>query len=105
MLGTSKHYKLSVTFSDTGEVRSVHYVDTVTFNKDRIIMRGCMLDLTDPLVFYGLRLRNALCVDSERHGDFVPVPMDESVVYFEAVDKITLTNMDGSESILFEKTS
>lgn len=105
MLGASKYYKLSVTFSDTGEIRSVHYVDALTFDKDRIIIQGGMLDLTDPVVFYELRLRNARCIDPERRGDFVPVPVEESIIYFEAVDKITLTKMDGSESTLFEKST
>lgn len=103
MLGTSKYYKLSATFSDTKEIRSVYYVDALTFDKDRIIIQGGMLDLTDPVVFYAPRLRNARCIDSERRGDFVPVPVEEGIIYFEAVDKITLTDMEGTESILFEK--
>lgn len=102
MLGTSKYYKLSAVFSDTTEVRNVHYVDALTFDKDRIIIQGGMLDLTDPVVFYGLRLCNSRCINSERYGDFVPLPVEESIIYFEAVDKITLTKMDGSESTLFE---
>lgn len=103
MLGTSKYYKLSAIFSDTGETRSVHYVESLSFNKGRIIIRGGMLDLTDPLVFYELRFRNARSIESKKLGRFVPVLVEESIIYFDAVDKVTLTGMDGSESTLFEK--
>lgn len=105
MLGTNKYYKLSIIFSDTKEKREIYYLDGLHFKKDRMVIRSSMLNLADPLVFYGLRLRNALNIDSKKYGDFVPTPLEESVIYFDAVDKVTLTEMDGNEFILFEKTA
>lgn len=105
MLGTSKHYKLSAIFSDTGEKRDLYYPDELCFKKDHIEIRGSMLDLTDPLVFYGLRLRNALNINSKKYGDFVPTPLEESAIYFDAVDKITLTRINGEEIVVFEKSA
>lgn len=105
MLGTSKYYKISAIFSDTKEIRSVYYVDGIVFEKDCMRIIGGMLNLEEPIVSYGLRLGNVSDVQSIRKGDFIPNLQPEGVVYFDAVDKITLTGIDSSESIIFEKTA
>lgn len=103
MLGTSKYYKLSAIFSDTREVRNIYYIDDIFFDLDHVCVKGGMLNLEEPVVSYGLRLCNASTMQTVRVGDFVPPPLEESIIYFDAVDKITLTGMDDTEFILFEK--
>lgn len=103
MLGTSRYYKLSAIFSDTKEVRNIYYIDDIFFDLDHICVQGGMLNLEEPVVSYGLRLCNASTMQAVRAGDFVPVPLDEGIIYFDAVDKIMLTELDDGKFVLFEK--
>lgn len=105
MLGTSKYYKLSIVFSDTKEIRTIYYIDNIIFKKDHICIEEAMLNLEEPIVSYYLQLCNTSNVQLMRRGDFIPSFQAEAIVYFDAVDRIIVTGMDGNEVILFEKTA
>lgn len=103
LLGSSKYYKLSAVFSDTKEIRTIYYIDNIVLKTDHVCMEGGMLNLEDPIVSAYLQLCNASNTQFMRCGDFIPGFQAEAIVYFNAVDRIIVTGMDGSEFILFEK--